>query len=110
MEAAGSQCLLLTGFFRDQVAKRMKNFENNVVDTWNEKDRYEYILAAKYKIVLADVGGAPPMNVNSQVFPLTVPTSPITEGTMRTIRTRLLGFRGAGEYIGSGALPSTFVK
>lgn len=86
-----------TGYmFRDQTAKKMKNFENNVSDTWNDKDRYEYILACKYKICLADVGGAPPMNINSLVFPAAAPTSPITQGTLRTIRTRLIQ-DGAGE-------------
>lgn len=80
------------------------NFRDNIIDTWEIKDRREYTKWARWKYVAAE---GMPYTDQSIEFPLVPATSPLTAGTLRTIRSRMIrdGAGRRGSYAKSDGAP-----
>lgn len=72
---------------QQQAQADRNNFRDNIIDQWEIKDRQEYIKWARWKYIAAT---GMPYTDQSVAFPAVAPTSPLTAGTLRTIRSRLI--------------------
>ncbi len=89
---------------RQQAEAIRDNFEKNIRDQWEIKDREKYIYWARYKYVL---NSSAPYTVQSPFFPAVVPISPITAKALRTIRNRMIrdGAQEKGSYAKQDGAP-----
>jgi hypothetical protein len=88
--------------FKRQVAHMLKNLTDNVTDTWEAQNRGQYVALAKHKICF---NPSLPDKTNGTTltdFPLSLPTSTITQKYLNRLRT-ILKHNAAGMDGGSYA-------
>lgn len=88
--------------FKRQVAHMLKNLSDNVTDTWEAQNRGQYVALAKHKICF---NPSLPDKTNGTTltdFPLSLPTSTITQKYLNRLRT-ILKHNAAGMDGGSYA-------
>lgn len=79
--------------FPKQLANMFQNLQNNVFYTWQDRNRDEYIRLAEHKAI----AHTDAMPEGSASFPLTPPTSKLTQGILDNYYLNLT-LDGAGEY------------
>ena len=91
--------------FRQQVSEVKRNFEKNVIDIWEERNRSEYVAAIPDTNKYVFAGGALVAG-SSNDFALTAPTSQIHQDALDSIRWKLI-HDGGGEEGAYGQVDGT---
>lgn len=86
--------------FEQQTENKKKNFQNNIVDAWEEQDRQNYIASSTYKYVAA---ANLPHTTDSATFPAIAATFPASQ-EMLEVFGRKLDRSGAEKVGGAWAM------
>jgi hypothetical protein len=81
--------------FQDQVREIKRNFEKNVIDLWEDRNRDEYVKALPDSNKLVFAGGAL-VEGNAGAFDGTAPTSQLHQDALDAVRWKMI-HDGAGE-------------